>query len=183
MKSRIGALVLFSLALGVASPPAGAQDAAVIPPDATSRDPLPFAAPPQATPAPPTIQADAHGTRYVSGGVSLEERDLMRDLARGFPLRIVSARPDGSLVPNVALTISDSRGRPVLEVSDVGPRVYVAVPPGSYKVKLNRARATESRSVTVGGGQQRELAFFWRGQREEYTLLQPWGSPVPQDAN
>ena len=138
------------------------------------------AGPPQAIPAPPTVQADAHGTRYVSGGVSLEERDLMRDLARGFPLRIVSARSDGSLVPNVALAISDGRGRSVLEVSDVGPLVYVAVPSGSYRVKVTRRGATETRQVTVGGGHQQELAFFWRAEREEYALLHPSDSAIPE---
>jgi hypothetical protein len=119
---------------------------------------------PQALPPAPAIEQDQNGTRYVSGGVSQEERDLMRDLARGFPLRIVSAAPQGNLVSDVAIAISDTRGRSVLAVEDAGPVVYVALPPGKYKVNVNNGGRVVSRQVVVARGRPQELAFFWPGE-------------------
>jgi hypothetical protein len=119
---------------------------------------------PQELPQPPAITQDQHGTRYLSGGVSLEERDAMRGMARGFPLRIVSAAPQGSLVADVDIAIRDTRGREVLAVLGAGPVVYVALPPGRYKVELNNDGKVASRQVVVSRGRSQEVAFFWPGE-------------------
>jgi hypothetical protein len=134
-------------------------------PVANEPDVLILGAQPQKPPMPPAIEQDRHGTRYLSGGVSLEERDFMRDLAGGqFPLRIVSAVPQGNLVPHVDVAIKDARGREVLAVPDAGPVIYVALPPGKYKVDVNNGGQVSSRHVTVSRGKAQELAFFWPGE-------------------
>lgn len=111
--------------------------------------------------ASPAIGEAGNGARYVSGGVSEEERQLMRELARAFPLRITSAEPPGSLVPGVDVAITDSRGRSVMELVDAGPLVYVMVPNGSYKVTVRNGDQVKTRQVSVAAGKQQELAFFW----------------------
>jgi len=116
---------------------------------------------PQAAPPSPAIGEAGNGTRYVSGGVSEEERQLMRELARSFPLRITSAEPPGSLVPGVDVAITDARGRRVMELADAGPLVYVMLPNGSYKVTVRNGDQIKTRQVSVAAGKQQELAFFW----------------------
>lgn len=145
--------MLAGLALSVGS--AGAQ---VPSPDGNMPAPGSLPAPEVVSPA---IGEGGNGTRYVSGGVSEEERQLMRELARAFPLRITSAEPPGSLVPGVDVAITDSRGRAVMELVDAGPLVYVKLPSGTYKVSVRNGDQIKTRQVSVVAGKQRELAFFW----------------------
>lgn len=164
MKPKIGAAVVLSLVLAGGWTAAGAQDPAAseeLPVPVEPRAAALLAEEPQAVPEPPAIAADEHGTRYLSGGVSLEERDQMREMARGFPLRITSARPDSALVPNIAVAIADARGRQVLAVPEAGPVLYVNLPPGNYRISVIKDGQVESRKVNLIGGQQREAAFFW----------------------
>lgn len=161
MNPKIGAAVVLSLALAGSWTAAWAQDPAASEELSSPIEPGAPTMQPQATPEGPRIVADEHGTLYVSGGVSLEERDQLREMARGFPLRITSARPDAALVPNVAVAISDARGRQVLAVPEAGPLLYVNLPPGNYRISVIKDGQVESRKVTITGGQQREAAFFW----------------------
>lgn len=172
---RIAMAGLLGLAAASVWPTAQAQDIAAAEPGIVPMDPRSMALlseAPQAPPVSPAIRTDEHGTRYVSGGVSLEERELMSEMARGFPLRIVSARPDSALVPGIGVDIRDARGRQVLALSEAGPVIYVALPPGRYKLTLNNGGAVQTRQISVAGGQQREVSVFWAGQPEEYALLQ-----------
>jgi hypothetical protein len=159
---KIAAAALLALVVAGAWPLARAQgltaaEELALPPAPSA----PSAAEP--LPAPPAIAQGEKGTRYLSGGISLEERQAMSQLARGFPLRITSARPDSALVSGVGVRISDSRGRDVLAVPEAGPLVYVSLPPGKYTVSMSKDGQVESRRVILAAGQRRELAFFWQG--------------------
>jgi len=156
---RVQSIVSATLAgLALSAGWAGAQAPSV---DVTMRAPSVVPAPQELAPPAPAFGETGNGTRYLSGGVSEEERQVMRELARSFPLRITSAEPPGHLVPGIDVAITDSRGRPVMELADAGPVVYVMLPNGKYKVSLRNGGQIETRQVSVAVGKQQELAVFW----------------------
>src|SRR5487761_2230162 len=88
-------------------------------------------------------------TTYLNGGVGKEEEATMRRVAKEFPLRIIfSERKNGEFIADVPVVISDAHGNPVLELSKVGPMLFVMLPSGKYRVSSRFNGLTESQEVT-----------------------------------
>jgi hypothetical protein len=101
------------------------------------------------------------GASYVSGGVGTEQREALAARRGEFNLYITFARSgSGDLLADVALAITDLKGKPVMSAEHVGPLVYVKLPPGTYWVNATANGQQQSRNVTIGAG-GREVTFHW----------------------
>jgi hypothetical protein len=77
-----------------------------------------------------------NGVAWLSGGVSLEERDALRDVAPDYNLRVVVATSGrGEYRADVPVTVEDRDGNPVLNVVTDGPWLFARVAPGRYRVR------------------------------------------------
>ncbi len=90
------------------------------------------------------------GIAYLTGGVSLEERDAIRERANDYNLWIWLARTgSGYFLAGVKVSIEDARGQPVLETVTDGPWLLARVPPGRYTIRADQGDAATT--VSVGG--------------------------------
>lgn len=114
---------------------------------------------------------------YASGGAGVEQREALAAMRADFNLRLTFAtRGTGAMRADVALTITDRKGTPVMTLADAGPHVYVKLPPGTYIVNATADNHPQSRSVTIGrathgrAANARELLFYWGGQQDQTNV-------------
>ena len=105
--------------------------------------------------------ATAQNVKFVSGGVSDDSAERMAALGKEFNLKLLFAAKDGHYLADVAVSISDSGNRKVLETVSEGPFLFAQLTPGKYTITATYAGLTQSRSTTIAGTERRELIFRW----------------------
>jgi hypothetical protein len=76
------------------------------------------------------------GVAWLSGGVSIDERDAMRAVAPGYNLRVVVATAGtGEYRADVPVSIEDNKGTPLLSIVTDGPWLFADVAPGRYRIR------------------------------------------------
>jgi hypothetical protein len=71
--------------------------------------------------------------RYACAGTAESKHDPVWD---GFPLKLVTAASNGTLLGHVDITIADASGAPVLEVFCEAPWLLADIVPGSYTARV-----------------------------------------------
>lgn len=123
--------------------------------------PLPVSA--RTTPASGIAMGEtAQGTKFMSGGVGVEERRQMLRKAAGYDLDLSFADGRGDYLSDVNVTVSDEHGKEVLSTTTAGPWLYVALPPGKYDVKASFGNRTEEiKNVEVSQGRLMTRLLHW----------------------
>lgn len=115
----------------------------------------------QQPPIPPALQAQQQGDiTFVSGGASDDDRDALKQVEGQYNLRLMFAARSGDFLANIAVTLSDARGRAVLDTISDGPIFYARVPPGRYRLTVSNQGQSQSRDISVGNGAVR-ADFYW----------------------
>jgi hypothetical protein len=88
--------------------------------------------------------------RFITGGVSEEEREAILHDAASYNLWLVLAEQGtGYYLADVRVTVSDAGGRTVVDTLTDGPWLFAQLPPGHYTVRLGNG---DVRHVTIGAG-------------------------------
>jgi hypothetical protein len=77
----------------------------------------------------------AQGFDYLSGGVSSEERQILKESAKAYNVQIAFAEKRGGYLADVNLVIQGGKGQEVVAVSGSGPLFYIQLPPGDYSLR------------------------------------------------
>jgi hypothetical protein len=83
---------------------------------------------------------------------------------KDYPLRLAFSRagtPRAEYVANVAVTITDAKGRNIFELAAAGPYLLLKVPPGRYAVTATYENQTVTRPVVAGKGST-PINFVWK---------------------
>jgi hypothetical protein len=109
------------------------------------------------------IQPKQYGNiPYISGGVGLDEREALSQMARDYDLKLSFALTGGNYLGDVAVEVRDTGGRMVLEAVSEGPWFFTKLPPGRYTVSVRVTGKTQQKTVQVSGRGQTVLNFFWK---------------------
>lgn len=110
------------------------------------------------------------GARFMSGGVGVEEREKMIEMAPGYDLKLSFADRQGHYLSDVDVTVSDEHGKQVLHTTTEGPWLYVALPQGKYEVKARFAnRPEEIKNLQVTHGQLLTRLLHWNGSAQQIS--------------
>lgn len=110
------------------------------------------------------VVEQARATTYLNGGVGADDEQLMRKVAKDWPLRMIfSERKDSEFVADVNLLVTDMRGTPYLQVASAGPMTYAMLPAGKYRITARFKGQSETREVTLDGKNGRDVYFHWKG--------------------
>lgn len=103
----------------------------------------------------------APGT-HVSGGISEEERDDMRQKQGLYNLRLAFAESrTGAYLAGITLQIEPlDRRAPLGPYADCGPLFNVALAPGSYRVTAIYQGTARTKTVRVGNGAT-SATLYW----------------------
>jgi hypothetical protein len=102
--------------------------------------------------------------RWVSGGITGDERGELILLLPDYNLRVVTAAAgSGAYLSDATLVIRDAQGTALVETRLDGPWFLGRLPPGRYDVALGFGGATQKRTLTVPPAGRREAYFYWTG--------------------
>jgi len=114
--------------------------------------------------------AAAQNVKFVSGGVSDDSAERMAALGKEFNLKLLFAAKDGHYLADVAVSISDTGNRKILDTISEGPFLLAQLPPGRYAITATYAGAAQTRSTTVAPAGRRELIFRWQEPAESTNV-------------
>jgi hypothetical protein len=163
-----------SLLLAVAAPAAAQappQAPPYPPPPSRIEQLTPPSAPPQAPVPPPPAAAFVPGSPepqqqgdigFVSGGVGDDDRTALRQMAHNYNLRLQFAiQGSGEYLSDVNVTLTDEKGRTLLDTISDGPLFFAKVPPGRYKITAAEGGRTLTHAVVVPAAGTAAQAFYW----------------------
>ena len=99
--------------------------------------------------------------RYVSGGVSDEEQQAIKDLGEDFDLKLTFSTEEGKYLSDVNVLIKDAQDNTVLETVTDGPLLYTNLTPGTYTVEASGFGQQFQKQAQVKDNQQEQLIFRW----------------------
>ena len=105
---------------------------------------------------------------YISGGVTLDERDAMKPLAKDYNLRLSFALNVGNYVADVKVKVLSAKGKSVLDVVSDGPWLYANLPAGKYKITAAYDGHAVTKAVSISGKKGASLNYVWKGVQETY---------------
>jgi hypothetical protein len=103
----------------------------------------------------------ANGISYLTGGVTLDERQEMTDQRKNFSLQLKFAAKSGRYLGDVSVNITDATGAAVFESTSDGPWLWVNLPAGSYTLKATSGGVGQSQKISIGKNAPRELTMYW----------------------
>ncbi|UVL62910.1 carboxypeptidase regulatory-like domain-containing protein [Pseudomonas sp. B21-032] len=104
---------------------------------------------------------EQNGVSYVSGGIGIDESRAIQQV-QGYNLHLTfSTGPENKYVPDVDLAIQGGQGQTVLQLSQVGPMVYVKLPPGHYNLVASRNGVQQLGVVNLVPGQTGTVNLHW----------------------
>ncbi|WP_449432858.1 carboxypeptidase regulatory-like domain-containing protein [Pseudomonas putida] len=105
---------------------------------------------------------EQNGIRYLQGGIGQDEANALR-LTKGYDLHVeLSTGPEGKFQTGAAVDIQSAQGQSLLTLQDVGPLLFVQLPPGHYKVIGNADGQTVQQQVAVDGKAPATVSLNWR---------------------
>ena len=104
-----------------------------------------------------------NGIAYLTGGVGIEERDALEEMARQgiYNLKVVLAAVSGSYLSDLMVHIEKGDGEMIFTALTNGPWLYVNLPKGEYKVTVSHDYQSKKKVVQVGKD-MKTLIFHWK---------------------
>ena len=100
--------------------------------------------------------------RYVTGGLTSEEKDEMGKLARRFPIHMVfTAEGQDEPVQGVNVTVRDVQGSVGLQAKSEGPLLFVDVIGGRYTIEAEYAGETQTQTKDLTGRRYLRLRYVF----------------------
>ncbi len=93
--------------------------------------------------------AQSASVPILSGGVGLEEAEVLRPQQANFNLKFLFTFLEGDYVADVTVKLADSAGKVVLEQTVDGPILLARLPAGNYVATLTYEGVAQTRKITV----------------------------------
>jgi hypothetical protein len=97
----------------------------------------------------------------ISGGVSLNARDNLRQHERDANLKMVFALNTGNYVSDVQIKVVDSKGKVVIDDTSNGPWVLAKLPAGTYTATATYNGKPVTQKFSVGKSGMKTAQFRW----------------------
>jgi hypothetical protein len=92
------------------------------------------------------------GVKYITGGVGIEERDLLKNSYKDYNLKLVLAMTSREYLADIRTVVSQPGGKSIFETVADGPWVLAKLPEGHYVVTAYYHQKKETAQVDVGKG-------------------------------
>ena len=100
----------------------------------------------------------ANDRAFVTGGIGLEESELLKQMANKYSLQVVISSRSGAYLADTRVTIIGANSQKILDVPLDAPWLLVDLVPGTYKVFVAQGGRTQERNVTLAPGKREQLA-------------------------
>lgn len=98
---------------------------------------------------------------YLSGGIGVDEADMLRQQSANYPLTLELATaaggPRDAYVSDARVDIRDGNGKPVLTTTTQGPLMLLRLPSGTYTVAVDWHGTQKSKTVAVSSDRRQHV--------------------------
>jgi hypothetical protein len=119
----------------------------------------------------PSIKMSEQGISYMTGDISEEEVEVMRQHTQQFNLRIIfSEGKSGRSITDVNVSIYDKGNTLIFDVMGLQPQLLVNLPTGTYKIVANYNGVKQSHSLSITTDKPKKIILNWKNNTEEDQL-------------
>jgi hypothetical protein len=116
----------------------------------------------------------AQGLRFVTGGITDDERDALGANSEPHGLKVVTVtRERGEYLADARVMIADANGRELLDTRLDGPFLQVELDPGRYTVDVEFERKSMRKKIAVARDVPRELVFAFDADADALPGVTP----------
>ena len=117
------------------------------------------------------IYKSSQGYWFVNGGISEEEAERIRHVAKRYSLQVLFTLGDaGAWVADARLMIHDTAENTVFTKSVAGPLLYIDLPAGDYQIIGRYHEVRQSKRITLTGEKPQRVILNWKDESEEYSV-------------
>lgn len=109
-------------------------------------------------------EQQAGDVAYITGGIGESEAEMMRGIAKDYPLEIVfvqKRKQYEEFIADVKVQIQDSHKKVVLDTTSDGPYLFANLPSGRYMVIAEHNGSTKQQAVRVNAKKHQKIVFWW----------------------
>lgn len=116
---------------------------------------------------------------FRNGGIGQEEADAMRATAGDYNLRLYFsvARP-AQVTADVKVQVLDSKGNIQFETESAGPKLFILLPNGRYKVLATLNEVLITRNVVIKNRRGVNVYLNWRSQGNDIETEMQKSLPI-----
>lgn len=103
----------------------------------------------------------ANGISYLTGGVTLDERQEMADQRKNFSLLLKLAAKSGKYLGDSSVTVTNAKNAVLFEGTTDGPWLFMNLPAGNYKVTVKNGDVSQSQKINIGKNAHRDVTMYW----------------------
>lgn len=97
---------------------------------------------------------------FLSGGVGKQEREIIKEIGKAYPLKLIFSNKKGEYLSDVSLKVFDQKGKTILTTVSNGPWLFIDLPSGIYNLeasfKEERKKVSE---VNIEKGTQKVVSI------------------------
>jgi hypothetical protein len=77
------------------------------------------------------------GIAFLSGGVGQHEREILKEMGKGYSLKLIFSNRKGEYLTNVMVTVFDHKDEKILFTVSFGPWLFIDLPAGMYNLEAS----------------------------------------------
>jgi hypothetical protein len=108
------------------------------------------------------VWAQSGSIPTLTGGVGIEENDVLRPQQAKFNLKFLFTFLEGDYIADVAVKVADASGKVVLEQTVDGPILLALLPAGNYVATLTYEGVAQTRKIALGARGLRTEQVRWK---------------------
>jgi len=121
----------------------------------------------------PTV-VEAEGIRYITGGIGESESNMMKALAKDYPLEIILIQRSTELktqededigqeayLADIKIQIQDHHLNNVLDIATDGTYLLADLASGKYRITADHNGSVKQQWVTVDSHNHQKVVFWW----------------------
>ncbi len=102
------------------------------------------------------------GIAFLSGGVGLSEREILKEMGRFYSLKLIFSNKKGEYLSNVNVEVFDHMNKNILTTVTNGPWLYIDLPSGTYHLEASvRGDRKRISGISVPQRDSKVISVLW----------------------
>lgn len=102
------------------------------------------------------------GIAFLSGGIGQREREILKEMGKDYPLKLIFSNKKGEYLSDVVVKILDENGKTILITVSNGPWLFIDLPTGIYDLEASlRSDRKRISQIPIERGFQKVLSIQW----------------------
>jgi hypothetical protein len=99
---------------------------------------------------------------FLSGGVGQSEREILKEMGKDYPLKLIFSKKSGEYLSDVGVKILGQKDQSIFTTVSNGPWLFINLPPGTYCLEANfKGEQKRISQVKIEKGSQKVLFLQW----------------------